>query len=129
MPRLYLKFNSAVIKEIDLTKPETTFGRKPANDVVIDHATVSGFHGKIVKEGDRYFVEDLNSTNGTFVNGNRIKRAEIKNKDQIGVARHILEFLTEIPPPTGTVTPSAKALSLEQFVASGSAPEAKSDLV
>jgi predicted component of type VI protein secretion system len=98
MAKVYLKFDAAIIKEIRLTKDETTFGRKPTNDIVIDHATVSGFHGKIVKSGDGYVVEDLNSTNGTFINGNRIKTGVLKDRDQIGVARHILEFFAADDP-------------------------------
>jgi pSer/pThr/pTyr-binding forkhead associated (FHA) protein len=95
MPKVYVKFNSAVIKEINLAKDEITFGRKPTNDIVIDHPTISGFHGKIRKDGDKYVVEDLNSTNGLFLNGHRIKNGQVKNKDQIGVAGHILEFISD----------------------------------
>ncbi len=95
MPILYLKFNAAVIKMIALEKEETTFGRKEGNDIVIDNPAVSGFHGKIKKEGEAYFVEDLDSTNGTFINGRRIKKEELKNKDQVRVARHILEFISD----------------------------------
>src|SRR5260221_4108945 len=94
MAKVYLKFNMAVIKEFDLKKDETTFGRKPNNDIVIENPAISGFHGKIVKEGDHFYVEDLNSTNGTFINGQRIKKSVLKNKDQIGVARHVLYFTT-----------------------------------
>jgi pSer/pThr/pTyr-binding forkhead associated (FHA) protein len=95
MAKVFLKFESAVIKEIVLTKDEITFGRKPNNDIVIDHPTVSGFHGKIVKAGDTYTVQDLKSTNGTFINGHRIEQGLLKNRDQIGVARHILEFVMD----------------------------------
>ena len=54
MAKIFIKFNAAVIKEIELTKNETTFGRKPNNDIVIDNPAISGFHGKIVKDGDAY---------------------------------------------------------------------------
>jgi hypothetical protein len=95
MAKVYLKFNGAVIKEYKLTKEATTFGRKPTNDIVIDHPTVSGFHGKIKKEGEHFFVEDLNSTNGTYLNGQPVKSAAVKNRDKIGAAGHILEFVTD----------------------------------
>ncbi len=92
MAKVFLKFNSAIIKEYLLDKDEITFGRKLTNDISIDHPTVSGFHGKIKKVGDHFVVEDLNSTNGTFINGRRVKEGQIKDKDQIGVAGHILDF-------------------------------------
>jgi predicted component of type VI protein secretion system len=92
MAKLYIKFNTAVIKEVLLEKDEYTFGRKSDNDIVIEHPTISGHHGKIRKDGDRFKLEDLNSTNGTFINGKRVKTGEIKDRDQIGVAGHILDF-------------------------------------
>jgi pSer/pThr/pTyr-binding forkhead associated (FHA) protein len=121
MAKIYIKFNAAIIKEIELTKDVTTFGRKSGNDIVIDHPTISGFHGKIVKDGEKYVVEDLNSTNGTFVHGQRIKSANIKDKDKIGVAGHIFEFYTgdgpsaeelkpEAPPPSTQNTASQKEM-------------------
>lgn len=107
MAKVFIKFNEAVIKELLLTKDETTFGRKEGNDIVINHPAVSGFHGKIVKEGDRYSVVDLNSTNGTYVNGRRVSKSALQNKDLIRVAIHVLEFTTDDdsvaspPPPKG----------------------------
>lgn len=92
MAKVYLKFNSAIIKEIKLDKDEITFGRKNGNDIVIDHPTISGFHGKIKKDGDNFVVEDLGSTNGTFLRGQKIKSGTLKDGDQLGVAGHVLEF-------------------------------------
>jgi pSer/pThr/pTyr-binding forkhead associated (FHA) protein len=103
MAKIYIKFNSAVIKEVRLQKDETTIGRKPTNDIAIDHPTISGFHAKIRKENDRFLIEDLNSTNGSFLNGKRIKSGELKDKDQIGIAGHILEFHShDLSVPLGT---------------------------
>ena len=95
MAKVYLKFNGAVIKEVRLEKNETTFGRKPDNDIEIGHPTISGHHGKIRKDGYKFVLEDLNSTNGTFVNGQRVKSANLKNRDRIGAAGHILEFVLD----------------------------------
>ena len=116
MAKVYLKFNGAVIKEVRLEKGETTFGRKPDNDIAIGHPTISGHHGKIRKDGDRYLLEDLNSTNGTYLNGQRVKSAVLKNRDRIGAAGHILEFLLDDaaeasaePEPAPKSTASEKA--------------------
>jgi pSer/pThr/pTyr-binding forkhead associated (FHA) protein len=95
MAKVYLKFNTAVMKEIPLDKDEITFGRKSENDIVINHPTVSGRHGRLKKEADHFVVEDLNSTNGTFINGRRIKSGSVKDRDQIGVAGHILDFYVD----------------------------------
>ena len=61
MPKLLLKFNAAVLKEIPIAKDVTTVGRKPDNDVVIDNPAVSSYHCKIMLVGDTFFVEDNNS--------------------------------------------------------------------
>jgi pSer/pThr/pTyr-binding forkhead associated (FHA) protein len=106
MAKVYLKFNSAIIKEIKLDKDEITFGRKSGNDIVIDHPTISGFHGKIKKDGDNFVVEDLGSTNGTFLRGQKIKSGTLKDGDQLGVAGHILEFHISDTTPITTAPPS-----------------------
>jgi len=95
MAKIFLKFNAAVITELKLEKEVTTFGRKEGNDLIINHPAVSGFHGKIVQEGTDYVVEDLNSTNGTLLNGVRVKRSKLNNKDLIRIAKHILEFVSD----------------------------------
>ena len=116
MAKIYIKFNGAIIREFKLEKDITTFGRKTGNDIEIGRPTISGFHGKIRRDGDRFIVEDLNSTNGTFLNGQKISSAALKNRDKIGAAGHILEFLTDDsaaastetgPPRKTAVTPVA----------------------
>src|SRR6185436_9654370 len=108
MPKFLLQFEGAVIKEIP-AKEEITIGRKPDNDVVIDNPAVSSHHCKIVLVGDTYFVEDLNSTNGVFLNAKKIVKSGLQNNDVIGIAKHALKFIDErehddaatvaVPPP------------------------------
>lgn len=100
MPKLLLKFNAAVIKEIVLDKDAMTVGRKPDNDVVIDNPAISGHHCRLTKEGGSYYVEDLDSTNGTFVNEKKIKKSGLKHNDVVGVAKHALVFLEDAPAPS-----------------------------
>jgi hypothetical protein len=95
MAKLILKFGVAVIKEIPISKDVITIGRKPDNDIVIDNPAISGHHAKIFKQGDSYFVEDLGSTNGTFLNETKILKAGLKNKASIGLAKHSLIFISE----------------------------------
>jgi hypothetical protein len=93
--KVLLKFNAAVIKEYPFTKNELTIGRKPDNDVVIDNPAVSGHHARIVKQGNEYLLEDLNSTNGTFLKDRKILKAAVHNKDEVGVAKHLIVFLND----------------------------------
>jgi pSer/pThr/pTyr-binding forkhead associated (FHA) protein len=99
MPKLLLKFNAAVIKEIPFDKDSLSLGRKADNDIVIDNPAVSGHHCRISVQGGTYFVEDLESTNGTFVNEKRIKKSGLHHNDVVGVAKHALVFLEDAPPP------------------------------
>ncbi|MDD5688585.1 MAG: FHA domain-containing protein [Elusimicrobia bacterium] len=95
MPKIILKFGAAVIKEIPITNDVTTIGRKSDNDIVIDNPAISGHHAKIYKQDNSYFVEDLGSTNGTFLNETKIVKADLRNKGQIGIAKHTLIFINE----------------------------------
>lgn len=112
MPKLLLKFNAAVLKEIDVQKESISVGRKADNDVVIDNPAISGHHCRIALEGGTYYVEDLESTNGTFVNQKRVKKAGLHNNDVVGVAKHALVFLEDQPaeaPPVTEARPSGEA--------------------
>ena len=108
MPKLLLKFNAAVIKEIPLDKTSLSVGRKPDNDIVVDNPAISSHHCKIVLEGGTYFVEDLESTNGTFVNEKRVKKAGLHHNDVVGLAKHALVFVEEAPPPAAAPPPEKK---------------------
>lgn len=99
MPKLLLKFNAAVIKEIPFDKDSISVGRKPDNDVPIDNPAVSGHHCRISRQGGTYFVEDLESTNGTFVNEKRVKKSGLHHNDVVGIAKHSLVFVEDAPPP------------------------------
>ena len=99
MPKIFLKFNEQVLKEIPLDKPRLTIGRKPDNDLVIDNPAVSGHHALIFSQGDAFFIEDLESTNGTFVNDAKIQKEKLKNSDLVAVGKHVLIYQDEIAAP------------------------------
>jgi len=109
MPKILLKFEASVIKEIKLDRPVYTVGRKPDNDIPLDNATVSGHHCKIYEAGGTWFVEDLNSTNGTFVNGKKVLKAGLRHNDSIGVVKYLLIFMTDAGTPGAEAAPAAKA--------------------
>src|SRR3954469_19332480 len=95
MAKLLFQYEGAVIKEIPVTKVEYTVGRKADNDIVIDNSAVSGHHCKIMQIGGSFFVEDLNSTNGVFINAKKTMKSGIRNNDIIGIGKHVLKFIEE----------------------------------
>lgn len=95
MPRLLLKFNDEVLKVIDSSKEFITIGRNLKNDIQIDNLAVSNFHAHIVCQLGHYFVEDLGSTNGTFVNDRKIGKWALTDNDAITVGKHSIVFLDE----------------------------------
>lgn len=109
MPKLLLKFNAAVLKEIPIEKEILTVGRKPDNDIVIDNPAVSGHHCKIFKQGEGFYLEDLDSTNGTYVNEKRVMKAGLHDNDVVGLAKHALVFVDDKPaaPPPPPPPPPA----------------------
>ena len=109
MPKLLLKFNAAVIKELAMDKESISIGRKPDNDIVIDNPAISGHHCKLTLEGGGYYVEDLESTNGTFVNEKRIKKSGLHHNDVVGVAKHAVVFLNEAEVEAEAPQPSSDA--------------------
>ncbi len=105
MDKLILKFKDQVLKEYPITGNQIKIGREDDNDFVIDNAAVSRYHAKINRVGGEYIVEDLNSTNGTFVNENRITQQEkLWDGDIIIVGKHtiILESEYKVEAQDGT---------------------------
>lgn len=80
-----------------LDRESMTIGRKPDNDIHIDNLAVSGRHAQIITILNDSFLEDLNSTNGTYVNGALIKKHALKDGDVIGVGKHQLKFVNDTP--------------------------------
>ena len=95
MPRMIVSIDSVVIKEVELTKERTTLGRRPYNDIVIDNLAVSGEHAVIHMADDGVEIEDVGSTNGTYVNAKAVTRQELRNGDIIEVGKYKIRFLQE----------------------------------
>jgi pSer/pThr/pTyr-binding forkhead associated (FHA) protein len=76
-----------------MSKERYTVGRLPDNDIRIDNPTVSGHHSLVINILNDSFLEDLNSTNGTYVNGRLIKKHALQNGDVVTVGRHQLRFV------------------------------------
>jgi pSer/pThr/pTyr-binding forkhead associated (FHA) protein len=92
MAKIILKYEDRILGEIPLGSYPTSIGRLPDNAVVIDNPAVSGHHARLVPEGEQHFLEDLHSTNGTFINGQRITRQALANGDVVLVGKHKLVY-------------------------------------
>ncbi len=92
MARLILSLDSQVLAEYNMSKERYTIGRLPDNDVRIDNPAVSGHHSLIINILNDSFLEDLNSTNGTYVNGKLIKKHALQHSDVITIGHHQLRF-------------------------------------
>jgi hypothetical protein len=95
MARLVLSLESQVMAEYNMNKERYTIGRLPDNDIRIDNGAVSGHHSLIINILNDSFLEDLNSTNGTYVNGKLIKKHALQHADVITVGHHQLRFVED----------------------------------
>src|SRR5690606_33219209 len=92
MGKLILSLDGAVLAEYDMNKERYTIGRLPDNDIHIDNMAVSGHHALIINILNDSFLEDLNSTNGTYVNGKLVKKHALQNGDVVTVGKHALKY-------------------------------------
>ena len=95
MGKLVVSLDGVVIKEVQITKDKTTLGRRPYNDIVIDNLAVSGEHAVLQMVGTDVFIEDLNSTNGTYINGKAVKKQLLAHNDTVEVGKYKIKFMVE----------------------------------
>jgi hypothetical protein len=95
MSKLVVSLDGVVIKEVQITKDKTTLGRRPYNDIVIDNLAVSGEHAVLQMVGHDVFIEDLNSTNGTYINGKAIKKQLLTNNDTVEIGKYKIKYQGE----------------------------------
>lgn len=95
-------------QQFPLDREKSVLGRSPDCDIVLDVGAVSRFHAQILQTGADYFVEDLKSRNGTYVNGDLVQgRRQLKDRDQLKVCDLLFSFHQVLPPakhesPVGT---------------------------
>ena len=95
MGKLVVSLDGVVIKEVQITKDKTTLGRRPYNDIVIDNLAVSGEHAVMQMVGADVFIEDLNSTNGTYINGKAIKKQLLSHNDTVEIGKYKIKYLVD----------------------------------
>ncbi|MFZ6771267.1 FHA domain-containing protein [Undibacterium sp. SXout7W] len=106
MAKIIVTFNGLVQQEYAITKQRITIGRRPSNDLIIDHLTVSGQHAAIDTTPNGCFVLDLGSTNGTMVNSQPVKKHLLQQDDIIDIGKYKLRFQEDKKNPSA---PSASS--------------------
>jgi pSer/pThr/pTyr-binding forkhead associated (FHA) protein len=94
--KLLISKNNQEINQIHLERTVLTIGRKHVNDLHLDDLSVSGTHAKILTVGNDSFIEDMNSTNGTFLNGERVQKSPLKDKDTLKIGEYELRYLNDV---------------------------------
>lgn len=119
MSKLILSMDGLLLKEIELSKERMTIGRKPHNDIQIDNLAISGEHAAIITILNDSFLEDLSSTNGTFVNGQPIKKHFLQHGDTIELGKYHLSYVNQAMAQAG-----APDFERTMILRPGSAPAA-----
>jgi len=102
MIKITISKDSKIESEFEIKANTTTIGRNDDNDICIDNLSISGHHAQISLDNGDYVIEDLNSSNGTYVNGNLIKTHQLFNGDDIKIGKYELRYLNDnagSPPP------------------------------
>jgi len=95
MAEVALTFGGKEIKVYQLTKPATVVGRDASVDIVIDNLGVSRSHCQFLRRGSAFMLQDMNSSNGTYVNGQRVGEHYLNNGDQVVVGKYVLVYKNE----------------------------------
>lgn len=119
-------------QQFPLDREKSVLGRSPECDIVLDVGAVSRFHAQIISAGNDYFVEDLKSRNGTYVNGELIHgRRQLKDRDQLKVCDLLFSFHQVVPGAAGsepTQTPAGTVILDDSEMATSSTIMSKLDV-
>ena len=110
MVQIQLKFKNTILKTVETDRDEIAIGRKKSNDIHIDNLQVSNKHARIVKHAQNYFIEDLKSTNGTFLNNEKITKEPLRDKDIITIGKHTLVIHMEDKKDDNEITDATYAV-------------------
>jgi pSer/pThr/pTyr-binding forkhead associated (FHA) protein len=97
MLKITLQLGDKVLATFESDNDDISIGRNDSNDIKIDNLAVSGNHARVRKVLNTYLIEDLGSTNGTFVNDKKIDRYELLDEDQVTIGKHCLKFSISNP--------------------------------
>ena len=95
-PKLIVSIDEKIVDEVPIEKETITIGRRTDNDICLDNLAISGYHSQISTVLDDCFLEDLNSTNGTFVNSKIVKKHALKDGDIIDIGNHRIKYVNHL---------------------------------
>ncbi|MDQ6961905.1 MAG: FHA domain-containing protein [Mariprofundaceae bacterium] len=90
--KFILMLNDEKISEHDIDKEATIIGRGEQADIRLDHRAVSGKHARIIRVGNKCIIEDLGSTNGTFINSRKMPKHLLQHGETIQIGNYMLRF-------------------------------------
>ena len=93
MPYIRIYLNNVLTDQVELNKDQLTIGRSVDSDIVLDNAGVSSHHAVIQKEAGGYVVADNGSSNGVFLNGNKIDQHTLEYRDEIQIYNYVLKYM------------------------------------
>lgn len=111
MAKIILSLGDKLLREIPLSKERVTIGRRPHNDIVLDDLAISGEHAVIVTMSHDSFLEDLNSTNGTQVNGQPVRKHYLRDQDCIELAQYRIHYFAGATASPGSHAPGGHTAS------------------
>lgn len=113
MPKLVVLSEEMAGKEFALIGDKLQVGRGPANDVRIEDGSISGTHAELVLQGSDYLLRDLNSTNGTRVNGEQITEFKLTGGEQVRFGRIDCRYEGEGKKSSKPLPPVKKGVPLD----------------
>jgi len=119
MPKMIISLDGVVLKEVQLTKDRTSLGRRPYNDIVIDNMAVSGEHAVLQLSGSETYIEDLNSTNGTYVNGKTVKKQQLQPDDVVEIGKYKIQYISQSQPASAGGSAANGAIKVMSGPAAG----------
>jgi len=115
LSKLIIRYNGRKMDELIVTRDVLTMGRKADNDLRLEDSTVSNRHARIRKRVDGLFVEDCDSTNGTFVNGKQISSHKLQNGDVIVIGKYTVTHETVDEEPVVTELDPTLQIGKQEF--------------
>ena len=98
MPRLLIKKPAGAVVDVPLIEPSYSLGRAGDNKLVLEGSLISRHHGELRREGDAFFIADLGSHNGIFLNGQKVEQAPLKDQDEIRIGNYVLTYYENAAP-------------------------------